>query len=118
MAGTPTSTPASTTLGVAQAAALADRLGPLADAGPPQLVTSPMRRCRETAAPLAARWGVDADVEPLVTEIPSPEGVRDRPSACRGCGRRWPARGPTLGPRYTAYRDAVAGFVAGCATTP
>ena len=38
---------------------LADRLG-AARRATPHLVTSPLRRCRETAAPLAARWGVDA----------------------------------------------------------
>ena len=100
-------------VGVVQAAALAELLGPLADAGPPHLVTSPMRRCRETAAPLAARWRVTPAVEPLVTEIPSPEGVE--------VGRRVPwlraamaGSWTDLGPRYTAYRDAVAGFVAAC----
>ena len=73
---------------------------------PLPIVTSPLRRCRETAAPLAARWGVDAVVEPLVAEIPSPPGVpmgeRVR-LAARGDGR---ARGRRSAPRYTAYRDA------------
>jgi len=44
-------------VGVAQAAALAERFGPLGNgacAGVPALVTSPMRRCRETADALAA----------------------------------------------------------------
>ena len=98
-------------VGVVQAAALADVLAPLAGAGPPHLVTSPMRRCRETAAPLAARWGSAPVVEPLVTEIPSPEGIE--------IGRRVPwlraamtGSWSDLGPRYTAYRDAVAGYVA------
>jgi broad specificity phosphatase PhoE len=103
-------------VGAAQATALAERLGPLgtgSGAGRElALVTSPMRRCRDTAAVLAARWGVVAQIEPLVTEIPSPEGV---PFGQRvlwlreAMTRTW----SDLGPRYTAYRDAVAGYVAG-----
>ena len=37
--------------------------------------TSPLRRCQETAAPLAARWAVTPVVERTVAEIPSPEGL-------------------------------------------
>jgi broad specificity phosphatase PhoE len=98
-------------LGRRQAAALVDVLGPLGDAGAPALVTSPMRRCRETAAPLAARWDVTALVEPLVTEIPSPPGVAFGarvPWLRQAMTGTWSA----LGPRYTAYRDAIAGYVA------
>lgn len=36
------------------------------------LYTSPMRRCRETAAPLAQLWFCDAVAMPAVAEIPSP----------------------------------------------
>jgi broad specificity phosphatase PhoE len=99
-------------LGIAQAADLVGRLGPLAAPRPPRLVTSPMRRCQETAAPLAAHWGVVADVEPLVTEIPSPDGHAFGgrvPWLRQAMAGTWTA----LGPRYTAYRDAVAGYVAG-----
>jgi len=101
-------------VGVAQAAALAERFGPLGNgacAGVPALVTSPMRRCRETADALAARWGVAPRIEPLVTEIPSPEGVpfgRRVPWLRQAMTGTW----SDLGPRYTAYRDAVAGCVA------
>jgi broad specificity phosphatase PhoE len=101
-------------LGAAQAAALVGRLEPLAAPRPPRLVTSPMRRCRETAAPLAAHWGVAAEVEPLVTEIPSPDGhdLGDRvPWLRRAMAGTWSA----LGPRYTAYRDSVAAYVAALA---
>jgi broad specificity phosphatase PhoE len=56
-------------LGVAQAEALAARLGPL---GPLALVTSPLRRTRETAVPLERLWGRQARVEPAVAEVPSP----------------------------------------------
>ncbi|HEV2992191.1 MAG TPA: histidine phosphatase family protein [Candidatus Angelobacter sp.] len=40
--------------------------------GPLPLVTSPLRRTRETASALEQRWGISAQVEPHVGEIPSP----------------------------------------------
>lgn len=52
--------------GLEQAAALVGVVRPAA------LFTSPMRRARETAAPLAAAWGVDAVVNDAVRELPSP----------------------------------------------
>jgi len=59
-------------VGRAQADAASDALAAL---GPLALHTSPLRRCRQTALPLARRWGVGAIVDPYVTELPSPEGV-------------------------------------------
>lgn len=58
-------------VGRGQAVATADRL-----AGRDRLavVTSPLLRAQETAAPLAERWGVVPRVEPSVGEIPSPAG--------------------------------------------
>ncbi|MBI2524875.1 MAG: histidine phosphatase family protein [Candidatus Rokubacteria bacterium] len=56
-------------VGLAQARALADRLGPL---GPLRIVSSPMRRARETAAPLERLWGRPVRIEPAFSEIPSP----------------------------------------------
>jgi broad specificity phosphatase PhoE len=73
---------------------------------PVPVVSSPLRRCRETAAPLAARWHADVAIEPLVAEIPSPDGVPmgERVAWLRSAaGRRW----EDLGPRYVAYRDSV-----------
>jgi broad specificity phosphatase PhoE len=40
--------------------------------GPIPLLTSPLRRTRETAAAIERRWGIQAQVEPRVAEIPSP----------------------------------------------
>ncbi len=100
-------------LGHAQAAALVDRLGLLGAARPPRLVTSPLRRCRETAAPIAARWSTTAAVEPMVTEVPSPEGVpfgQRVPWLQMAIAGTWTA----LGARYVDYRDSVAAFVASC----
>ncbi|MGV8997003.1 MAG: histidine phosphatase family protein [Parvibaculaceae bacterium] len=36
------------------------------------LISSPLRRCRETSDPLAASWSATARIEPRVGEIPSP----------------------------------------------
>ena len=38
---------------------------------PLPIVTSPLRRTRETAAAIERRWGVEAQVDPRVAEIPS-----------------------------------------------
>jgi broad specificity phosphatase PhoE len=47
----------------------------LAAQGPLPILSSPLRRTRETAAPLAALWRVDPVIEAAVAEIPSPEGM-------------------------------------------
>ena len=96
-------------VGATQAESVADRF---ADSTPLTVVTSPLRRCRETAAPLARRWGVTPVVEPLVGEIPSPPGV---PMGGRVEWLREAMDGtwPELGDDYLTYRDAVVGFVAG-----
>jgi len=56
-------------LGHAQAQAVAQELALL---GPLPLLTSPLKRARETVAPFEAQWGVTARVEPRIAEIPSP----------------------------------------------
>lgn len=97
--------------GWGQAHAVADRL---AGNGPAAILTSPLRRCRSTALPLATMWGVTPAVEPAVAEIPSPEGVEmvDRVTWLRAAMQGSWGR---LGPRYTDYRDAVVAAVASCA---
>ena len=108
-------------VGRAQAASVAERLDgsrevhdvhdvPDAD-GLPQIVSSPMRRCRETAAAFAARRGSEVRIADAVAEIPSPEGhaMADRVTWLRGAMEgEWSA----LGDRYTTYRDGVVAFVA------
>ena len=71
-----------------QAAALAADLGPT---GPRPLVSSPLLRTRETAAPLAARWGIEPEIRADVGEIPSPGAeVADRGAWLREVLRgRW-----------------------------
>ena len=99
-------------LGLKQATAVAARLAPL---GRVPVMTSPLRRCRETAAALAEVWQVEAQIEPSVAEIPSPEGVAmaDRVDWLReAMDGTWGA----LGPRYVGYRDGVVKFLAGLDT--
>jgi broad specificity phosphatase PhoE len=56
-------------MGRAQAQAAAQTLGALA---PMALISSPLRRARETAMPLEALWSQTARIEAAVAEIPSP----------------------------------------------
>ena len=56
--------------GIAQARAMAEELAGSLSRLP--LYTSPLRRCRETAEPLAQLWFCDAELMPVVAEIPSP----------------------------------------------
>jgi broad specificity phosphatase PhoE len=98
-------------IGVRQAASVAIRLAPL---GPLPVFTSPLLRCRETAAPLAAAWKVEPIVEPGVAEIPSPEGIAmaDRTDWLReAMGGTW----GDLGQRYVEFRDQVVQTVNGIA---
>jgi broad specificity phosphatase PhoE len=98
-----------------QAEQVAGQLASRIPGGAP-VVSSPLRRCRETAAPLAARWGTAARVEARVAEIPSPEGVpmgERVPWLREAMAGRW----ADLGPRYVAYRDGIAGFLSGCNAT-
>jgi broad specificity phosphatase PhoE len=90
-------------IGHRQAAAVADRLAAL---GPLPIVSSPLLRCRQTAAPLAERWGAEVVIEPAVAEIPSPHGV---PMADRIEWLRLAMAGTwtDLGSRYVEYRDRV-----------
>ncbi len=90
-------------LGLRQAAAAATTLSA---GSPAALVSSPLRRCRETAAPLAELWGAPVAIEPRVAEIPSPEGI---PMGERVDWLRAAMRGTwaELGPRYTTFRDDI-----------
>ncbi len=58
-----------------------DAAAALASLGPLPILVSPMRRTRETAAPLASRWGVEPIVEPRVSEIKAPTDDLDERTA-------------------------------------
>jgi broad specificity phosphatase PhoE len=49
--------------------------------GPRPISVSPLRRTRETAAALEARWSTTARIEPRVGEIPSPSDALDERTA-------------------------------------
>ena len=42
---------------------------------PRRVVSSPLRRCRETAAPYASAIGAEVEIDPAVGEIPSPAAL-------------------------------------------
>jgi broad specificity phosphatase PhoE len=87
------------------AAAALSLLGPLA------IVSSPMRRCRETAAVFEARAGLSAVVERRVSEVVAPASVTDRrawlrenfPWDASASRRQWRDVAPAL----RAWRDSV-----------
>lgn len=93
-------------LGRAQAQAMADQVGPV---GPLPLVTSPLRRTRQTAAALEDRWHGTAAVDPRVAEIPSPT----EDLAARGAWLRQAMSGTwaDLGPELVAWRDQLVAAV-------
>ena len=61
-------------MGRAQAKAAADTLLKLPQP-PSRAVSSPLRRCRETAAPYAAALGVEVEIDAAFGEIPTPAAV-------------------------------------------
>lgn len=64
--------------GVDQANAVRDWLLALPQGERPlRVVSSPLRRCRETAEPTAAALGVVVEIDPAVGEIPTPSGLAD-----------------------------------------
>jgi broad specificity phosphatase PhoE len=89
--------------GAEQAEWMARKLYPL---GPLDLVSSPMRRTRETAVPLERLWKRAARVEPAVSEIPSPAAMtlEERHHWLRGV---MTARWSELDAELRAWRDRV-----------
>lgn len=80
--------PGLSTKGQLQAESAAQRLS---DLGADNLICSPMRRCRETAAPFAQKLGRVTMVNPDVSEIVTPQGVEDRVTWLRDLmAGQWP----------------------------
>jgi broad specificity phosphatase PhoE len=102
-------------VGRAQAQAAAETMAGL---GPLDLISSPLRRARETAAAFEALWKTAARIEAAVGEIPSPTAdlqargrwLRERMAA------RWPdiagerAGGTTLGAWRARLLETLAAF--------
>lgn len=64
--------------GKAQARAVAERLMALPPAErPTRVVSSPLRRCQETARPTAEALGVEIEIDPAVGEIPTPAALAE-----------------------------------------
>lgn len=65
-------------LGRQQSEAVAKQMQELVKS-PAPVFTSPLKRCQETAIPLALEWGVTPQIDPSVGEIPPPvEDLSDR----------------------------------------
>jgi broad specificity phosphatase PhoE len=97
-------------LGATQAGAVAQELARITARTP--VYTSPLRRCRETAAPLCELWQCSATVLPAVAEIPSPpidrEAKRDWLTAgMAGTWRELHERAPAGSIDYLAWRRSV-----------
>ncbi|HEX5377828.1 MAG TPA: histidine phosphatase family protein [Phenylobacterium sp.] len=96
--------------GQAQAEAARDHLMSLPpELRPTKVVSSPLRRCRETAMPTAQALGVEIEIDPFVGEIPTPSTLtaEERPAWLREVfqGRWSEAKGDL---DYDAWRRDVA----------
>jgi broad specificity phosphatase PhoE len=99
-------------LGHAQAMDVADQLRSLQLGN---IISSPLLRCQQTAAPLAQMWNVVPQVCVEVSEIPSPKGVA---MSDRIVWLRQAMQGTwsELGSDYVQYRDCITDFVRGIQT--
>jgi len=93
----------------------ADAAGALGAEGALHVVSSPMRRCRETAVPYARLRGVEPAVDQRVSEIVADDGVADRAAWLQA---RFPWRDPgnvrtwaSLEPRLHQWRARMLEFV-------
>lgn len=97
-------------LGHAQARAVAEAILTLPTARrPARVVSSPLRRCRETAAPLAEALGVTVEIDARVGEIPTPAALSpaERPTWLREAfAGRWDQIRGDLD--YVAWTQGVA----------
>jgi broad specificity phosphatase PhoE len=104
--------PGLSALGNEQARKVATRLAPL---GPLTIASSPLKRARETAAPLEAAWQTSAHIVDAVAELPSP------PDIPLGERSAWLARLMEGGwrsadPGLRNWRSTLLDFLVGCET--
>ena len=90
-------------VGALQARRVAERFDELVDA-PIELLTSPLRRARETAEPLASRWSRPVVVLDAVRELPSPGTLSQRRPWLRAALRSTFA---DLGEQQREWRDEI-----------
>jgi probable phosphoglycerate mutase len=102
-AGYDAADPALTELGHRQARLVAERLDEITGA-PIEILTSPLRRARETAQPLAVRWSKTPLVVDAVRELPSPGTHLERRAWLRAALRSSFA---DLGDRQREWRDEI-----------
>jgi broad specificity phosphatase PhoE len=78
------------------------------------ILTSPLKRCRETALPLESAWSIGASVFPSVAEIPAPPlGLAERHQwlvkAMAGSWRELQESAPPQSPDFVSWRaDLIA----------
>lgn len=100
--------------GQAQAEAARDRLLALPPGERPwRVVSSPLRRCRETAQPTATALGVEVEIDPVVGEIPTPAALStaDRPAWLREVfGGTWREIEGDMD--YEGWRTAIVRYLA------
>jgi broad specificity phosphatase PhoE len=105
--------------GQAQARDIAEALMALPPAErPSKVVSSPLRRCRETAEPFAQALGVAVEIDPAVGEIPTPKALHPAergPWLQRAFAGRWAEIDGDLD--YDQWRRAVSMAVAGRGNT-
>jgi broad specificity phosphatase PhoE len=102
-------------IGLTQAKSAADQLLALPDAlRPTSVVSSPLRRCQETAAPFAAAIDVPIEIDAAVGEVPTPAALASDergPWLREAFAGRWSDIKGDLD--YEAWRAAVMMAVAG-----
>ena len=101
-------------IGQHQAERVADELFTLTN-NPLTIVSSPLARCRQTAQPLATKWGIEPIIQNEVAEIPSPEGV-DMSKRVEWLRVAMTKTWTDLGDRYTTYRDTLVNYVSSLTT--
>jgi len=85
-----------------QAEEVARKLTPL---GPLSIISSPLARARETAAPLARKWGVGVAIEKRVSEVPSP--TTDLKDRAGWLGKLMISEWSSVEPELRAWRNGV-----------
>jgi broad specificity phosphatase PhoE len=73
------------------------------------LITSPLRRCRETSEPLSRLWSATPRVEPRIGEIPSPShDLKERTAWLHAfMAGSWTGVAPQAGIDFQAWRKGV-----------